>query len=212
MIQTNIDPLLTKLSLIDSQRKKNGFLSVLELLELQASGNIILDPFSTLISSLVEIGQNNKFYPNVIIENNTVGNLTVGNGNIFYPNSLFFAEQGVIKIGNNNQFGDGGISVKANTKTSKIIIGDYGRYINGVQLLGNSYLGSGSQIIGNITVQDSHLEEGESFMSPDTAVRGGVLKGYGLAKNIRVNTGMVINGQGVFEQKEIKSQSFYHPK
>jgi len=179
---------------------------------LQESGNIILDCFSTLISSSVKIGQNNKFYPGVIIENNDGGNVTIGNGNIFYPNSLLIAEQGVIKIGNNNQFGDGGISIKANTKTSKIIIGDYGRYINGVQILGKSYLGAGSQVIGNITVQDSHLEEGESFMYPDTAARGGVLKGYGLARNVRVSIGMVINGQGSFKQEEIKFQSFYHPK
>lgn len=210
MIRTNL--LLEKLSAIDLQRKNNGFLSVEELLDLQNSGNTILDYFSTLISSSVKIGQNNKFYPGVIIESNKDGEITIGNSNVFYPSSLLFTEQGFIQISNNNQFGDGGVSIKANTKTSKIIIGDYGRYINGVQILGNSYLGAGSQVIGNITVQDSHLEEGESFMHPDPNARGGVLKGHGLARNIRVNTGMVINGQGTFKQEEMKFQSFYHPK
>lgn len=212
MIHTNIDSLLLKLSLIDVQRKKNGFFSVTELLEIEENGNSILDCFSTLISSSVKIGKNNKFYPGVIIENNNDGNVTIGNGNVFYPNSLLLAEQGVIRIGDNNQFGDGGISIKANTKTSKIIIGDCGRYINGVQILGNSYLGSGSQVIGNITVQDCHLAEGKSFIYPDAAARGAVLKGYGIAKKLRVETGMVINGQGTFKQEEIQCQSYYHPK
>lgn len=211
-METNILALLKKLSSIDGHRKKNGFLSVLEILELQANGNIILDPFSILISSSAKIGQNNKFYSGVVLEINNGGNITIGDSNVFYPNSLFLAEQAVIKIGNDNQFGDGGVSVKANNQNSKIIIGDHGRYINGVQIVGNSYLGSGSQVIGNITVQDCYLEGGASFVCPDTNLRGAVLKGYGLARNVRVKTGMVINGQGTFMQDKMQFQSFYHPK
>ncbi|WP_371363792.1 hypothetical protein SRRS_46790 [Sporomusa rhizae] len=198
-------------SKINEQRQKNGFFSIPELLELEAKGNLILDPFSTLISSSVEIGTDNKFYSGVIIETKNNGTIYIGNGNTFWPNSLIRAEYGKVQIGDSNQFGDGGVSIKANTKQSNIHIGDHGRYINGVQILGCSYLGSCSQVIGNITVQDCHLDEGESFMNSDPDVRGGVLKGYGLARNIRVKTGMVINGQGVFTQENMIKQSFFHP-
>lgn len=212
MENTDFGEILKNLSSIDAQRKEAGFLSLAELLQLQARGNIVLDPFSTLISASVDIGQHNRFYPGVVIEVKLGGNILVGNSNVFYPNSIFCAEQAEIVIGNSNCFGDGGVSVKANTKGSQIHIGDNGRYINGVQVLGKSYLGSGSQVIGNITVQDCYLEEGESFLYPDAALRGGVLKGQGLARNIRVAKGLVINGQGTFNQAALQCQSFYHPK
>jgi hypothetical protein len=83
--------------------------------------------------------------------------------------------------------------------------------MNGVKILGSCYFGSGSQVLGNITVQDCHLGDGESFMHPDPSARGGVLKGYGFARNVTVQTGLVINGQGTFDQKDIQSQLFYHP-
>lgn len=199
------------LSMIDQQRNRNGFFSVSELLLLGERENIVLDPFSVLISSGVKIGYKNIFYPNTIIEIRDNGAISISDSNVFYPNSLFLAERGIIKIGSSNQFGDGGISVKANCSTSKIIINNFGRYMNGVQLIGCSYLGSGSQIIGNITAQDCHLEDGESFAHPDPTVRGGVVKGIGIARNLKVPTGMVINGLGTFQQENMQSQSYYHP-
>lgn len=199
-------------SIIDRQRTKEGVLSVKELLQLCDSGNTILDPFSVLISSSVKIGCNNIFYPNVIIKAVNNGTITVGNENSFFPNSLLLADRGKIEVGNANQFGDGGISVKANTPTSIIIIGDRGRYINGVQVLGQTVLGSGSQIIGNITAQDCRLEQGEKFSHSNPDLRGGVLKGYGLARNIQIKVGMVLNGLGSFNQHDVEYQSTYHPK
>lgn len=199
------------LSMIDQQRNTNGFLSVSELLSLGERKNIVFDPFSVLISSGVKIGHKNIFYPNTIIEIRDNGAISISDSNVFYPNSLVLAERGIIEIGNNNQFGDGGISVKANYSTSKIIINNFGRYMNGVQLIGCCYLGSGSQIIGNITAQDCHLEDGESFAHPDATVRGGVLKGSGIARNLIVPAGMVINGLGTFQQDNMQSQSYYHP-
>jgi acetyltransferase-like isoleucine patch superfamily enzyme len=200
------------ISQINEQRRENGFYAIPELLELKVRGNLILDPFSVLISSSLVIGSNNKFYNGVIIESKNNGTISIGDNNVFWPNSLIMAEYGRVQIGSNNQIGDGGVSIKANTKDANIIIGDNGRYLNGVQILGCSCLGSGSQVIGNITVQDCYLEEGESFKHNNPDARGGVLKGYGLARKIRVKTGMVINAYGVFKTEEMQKQAFFHPK
>ncbi len=200
------------IELINNQRKSKGFYCTSELLKLCEMGNTILDPFSTLISESVDIGVGNIFYPCTTLEVRHSGLISIGNDNIFYSQSFLFAENGKITIGSNNQFGDGGFSIKANFKNSEIIIGDNGRYLNGVQLLGKTNLGSGSQVIGNITAQDCNLSSGESFLYPDFNLRGGVLKGFGLARNITVNQGKVLNGEGNFNQSDMKDQSFYHKK
>ncbi len=53
---------------IDEQRALRGFLSVAELLKLRATGNAVLDPFSTLVGIDVKVGSSNIFYPNVTLE------------------------------------------------------------------------------------------------------------------------------------------------
>ena len=73
-------------------------------------------------------------------------------------------------------------------------------------------LGTGSQVIGPIRVQNCHLGEGDDHTAPDPDTRGGVLKGYGLARGLAVPQGHVIAGNGTFNLEEMKRQSFYHPK
>jgi len=198
---------------IDKQRKELGFLTISELLDLNGNKNVILDPMSTLISKEVNIGSGNIFYPNTIVEKQGNGIIEIGNKNIFYPQTFIVASLGRIKIGDGNQFGDGGLSIKANYPNTDISIGDNCRLLNGVQILGITHLGSGSQIIGGqLTVQDCFLGDGKDFTFPDADERGGVVKGFGLIRNIRIEKGKVINGQGSFDQSMIQDQSFYHPK
>ncbi len=195
---------------INLQREINGFLSIDETLALTKNGNIIIDPFSTLIGRNCEIGANNKFYPCTIFEVSNDGSISIGRDNVFYHNCYFVADKGKIVIGDNNQFGDGGFSAKANMIGSEIVVSNGGRYLNGVQLLGKTYLGSGSQIIGNITVQNCSLAAGENYTYPNPDERGGLLKGIGLARNLAIEKGMVINGNGDFEPTQMKNQSYYH--
>lgn len=197
---------------INQQRSKKDFYSIMELLELSKNENTILDPFSTLISRKVKMDNNNTFYPNTIVEINNNGHISIGSNNIFYPNTFLLADTATISIGNDNIFGDGGLSIKANTKTSKIIIGNCGRYMNGAQIIGNSYLGNGSQILGNITAQNCYLEDGESYTHSNVNLRGAVLKGNGLARNIKLSKGTVINAQGLFKQCNQEDQAVYHLK
>lgn len=197
---------------IDEQRASQGFLGIAELLALADRGNTILDPFSILISVSALIGENNVFYPNVILDAKDGGKLSVGNENVFYPSTLILAEKGKVSIGNNNQFGDGGCSIKANMPDAEITIGDNGRYINNPQIIGKTSLGSGSQIIGAITAQNVTLEAGGDYRSTDIDSRAGLLKGTGLARGVVVPEGKVINGSGTFKQEDLEDQSKYHPK
>jgi hypothetical protein len=95
---------------------------------------------------------------------------------------------------------------------SCITIGDNGRYLNGMQIVGICSLGSGSQVIGNIIVQNCVLEEGESYLHDNPDLRAGLLKGFGIARNLTVGKGKVIEGAGKFETSNIQSQALFHPK
>lgn len=201
------------LAAINAQRIARGFMSINQMLERLSSGkNIVLDPFSTLISDGVEIGESNTFYPNVILEAMHGGTITLGNSNLFYPSSFLLADQGRITVGDSNEFGSGGLQIKANMPTSSIQIGNNGRYMNGAEIMGQCVLGSGSQILGAISVQNCTLEAGESYKGSQPETRAALLKGFGLARNLTVKQGEVINGQGKFEQSAIEQQAAYHPK
>jgi acetyltransferase-like isoleucine patch superfamily enzyme len=198
--------------LINSQRNKKGYLSLTETMELCNNGNIIFDPYSTLISKYSKIGKNNIFYPNVIIESEQESELIIGNGNIFYPSTFILtSNSGIISLLDNNQF-EGGVSIKANMKGAHISIRNNGRYLNGVQILGKCFLGNGAQVIGNITVQNCTLCDGEAYSHADADMRGGLLKGFGIARDLIISQGEVIDGFGKFINDDIKKQSFFHPK
>jgi len=61
-------------------------------------------------------------------------------------------------------------------------------------------------------VQNCTLADGGTFQEPNPDERGAVLKGFGLARNIVLETGRVINGGGNFADFPIEQQSAYHPK
>src|SRR5258708_36406326 len=98
---------------INQNRKSRGFLGIDDLFDFCGNTNLILDPFSILISPEVQIGIGNVLYPNVIIEVQNNGRISVGNNNIFHPATLLLANQGIISMGNNNELGDGGLRIKA---------------------------------------------------------------------------------------------------
>lgn len=197
-------------TIFDAQRQRMGLMTLREIETLIEQGNSIFDPFSTLISCTAKVGTGNIFYPSVIIQARDEGSISIGSQNIFYPNTFLLAESGMIVVGSGNQFGDGGVSLKA--QGSSITVQDRGRYMNSPQILGETFLGTGSQVLGRINVQNCRLEAGEDYTHPDPDLRAGVLKGSGVARQLLVKAGEVINGNGVFEQANIERQTFYHPK
>ncbi len=198
---------------IDAQRKNNGYRTLSETMELATYGNTILDPFSTLISSTAKIGTGNTFYPNIVIHADDTETIVIGNENIFYAHSYLEASGGTITIGSNNQFGpEGGVTVKANTPDSAIRIGDHGRYLGGVTILGNSTLGNGAQILGSITFESSSLEAGGSYREQEPDLRAAVAKGRGLIRNQNIQQGHVAVLGEASTALNILPQSHFHPR
>jgi carbonic anhydrase/acetyltransferase-like protein (isoleucine patch superfamily) len=197
--------------IFDLQRSRKNFLTLESLTQTIGKHNTILDS-SVLIGENIKVGSNNTFYPGVVIEQQGSGKITIGDGNIFYPGVYILSSDGEIIIGNHNEFGPAGATIKANNSDALITIGNHGRYCDGANIMGKSTLGSGSQILGNITVQNCTLADGGTFQEPNPDERGAVLKGFGHARNIVLETGQVINGVGNFADFPIEQQSAYHPK
>lgn len=192
--------------------ERHGFLPPEELVETVGTQSDILDPYSVLISPNVVIGTGNVLYPNVVIRSDDGAEIHVGNDNIFYPGTYIFGSQAKIVIGSNNEFGVGGCTIRANMPNAAIVIGDGGRYSGGADIMGVTTLGSGSQVLGAITVQSCDLAPGGTFGEPDPDERAAVLKGMGLARGITLPKGQVINGLGDFAEREVEWQRDYHPK
>lgn len=197
------------LNRINEERKATGFRTLSELTLLVDRKNTIYDLFSVLISREVRIGTGNIFYPNVVIDVKNNGYVHIEDNNMFFPGAHVEGNIGGVTIGNSNLFGEGGVYIKANRKGAKITVGNNGRYGHGAEVVGRSYLGSGSQILGPILVKDCILHEGESYQCADSAERGAILKGHGTATNIFLARGCVINGQGVFRPHSRQTRISY---
>jgi hypothetical protein len=69
---------------INEARRTLGFLEIEAVLGLAERGNIVLDPFSTLIARPVRIGAQNVFYPGVTLLCAAPDALSIGDGNTFH--------------------------------------------------------------------------------------------------------------------------------
>ena len=192
---------------LNEQRIKNGFLSIEQVVEL-AETNTIFDPFSVLIGSGVKIGKGNTLYPNVTIEL-TGGAIVIGDNNTFSSGLRIVSKSGEILIGNYNQIGENQTLIQSTG--SQIHINNYCRIMNGAIVLDGCYLGQGSQVLGTVKLTKCHLGDGESYVEKNPNLRGGVIKGFGTAIDLRVDAGFVINGQGPMNQTMVEKQETYHP-
>lgn len=204
--------MMVDLSSLDELRKENGLLTVKEVIGLNEGGNVIYDPFSTLISIRAKIGAGNTIYPCVSLLCASEAELQIGDNNQFYGGTIIEAIVGSIVIGSRNIFGEGGFSAKTNAQGANISIEDGGRYKSGAAIYGKSRLGSGSQVLGPISVDSCILDGGASFQESDALLRAGLLKGHGSAKGLTVPKGFVIQGAGSFDERDMKPQSYFHPK
>lgn len=195
---------------IDEVRRKRGLLTIEEVLALAAHGNVVFDPFSTLIARSVQIGRDNILYPDVQLLG--LAPLLIGDGNTLHTGTRIEAVTGPIHIGHRNEIGDGGFSARALADGARITIGDEGRYTLNCAVTGVCDLGSGSQILGPITVDNCRLGAGGSHREPDADLRGAVLKGTGRARKLTLARGQAIQGFGVFDMRDVKMQSLYHPQ
>ena len=197
---------------VNDLRRARGLMTIDEIGDLVARGNVVFDPFSTLVAVAARIGTGNVFHPCVTVECAAGGELVIGDGNVFHANSTLVAETGPVTIGSFNQFGEGGFIAKANRAGAAIRIGDHGRYLGGVSVHGACRFDDGSQILGAIAVDDCRLDGGGSHRHPDPDQRAGLLKGSGVARGLVVRVGHVIVGNGAFRQADEEPQRNHHPR
>jgi carbonic anhydrase/acetyltransferase-like protein (isoleucine patch superfamily) len=194
----------------DEHRTALGFLT---LAETDALVRVrILDPYSTLVSSGVQIGPDTVVYPGVVIQRDAASMLSLGSGNVLYPGTLLMAERGgQLRVGDNCELGPGGVQVKANMPDAEIVLGDGVRLLNGAELTGRSNLGNGAQIIGPVSAQSVQLAGGLGGHTwPDPDERGALLKGTGLARGLSLARGEVVSCQPSFADGDVERQARYH--
>jgi carbonic anhydrase/acetyltransferase-like protein (isoleucine patch superfamily) len=198
----------------DEHRTALGFLPLAETDALADRGVRILDAYSTLVSRGVQIGPETVVYPGVVIQRDASSLLTLGRGNVLYPGTLLMAEHGGrLLIGDDCQLGPGCVQVKANMPDAEIVLGDGVRLLNGAELTGRSNLGTGAQIIGQVSAQSVQLAGGLGGYSwPHPGERGALLKGTGLARGLTLARGEVVSCQPSFGDADVERQAHYHPR
>ncbi|HEY7175287.1 MAG TPA: hypothetical protein VH442_10245 [Micromonosporaceae bacterium] len=200
----------------DATRRRRALLTTAEVGRIDGD---VLDPSSLILSARVRLGTGNVFYPSVVIECDDASECVIGDGNVFWPGTVILAQSGgAIQIADANEFGPGGAAVKANAPGkanaagNTIRIGSRCRPTNGAEILGQSDLGDGSQVLGAISALSVRLGAGADHTHAEPDERGAVLKGAGTARELVLRRGDVVNGVGDFGMAPVERQSHYHPR
>ncbi len=197
---------------IDETRRLQGFLTVGDVLALRARGITVIDPFSTLVSNRAELAAGVFLWPNVTIIVGETGSVSVGSSTILHSGTRVVAQAGSVFIGSNCEIGEeGGFTFIADNEGDLITVGNNARLNGAGSIARNAQLGDGAQVLGPIRIQQCRLGGGGSFREADPDKRGGVLKGCGIARNLDVPAGMVIQAFGLFGDAPLRHQRDFHP-
>jgi UDP-3-O-[3-hydroxymyristoyl] glucosamine N-acyltransferase len=200
------------LSKIDSMRRAMGFLSLEETLNLAGDSVRMPVPGAVLISPGVVLEEGVILWPNVILEANGAGRLSIGTGSVLFPGTRIVASGADVTVGSGAEIGEeGGFTIKAEAG-ARIDIGDEARLLGGGSLASSNRIGRGAQILGPIRCQNCRLADGGSYRHPEPNERGAVLKGSGVARNIELAQGQVIQAFGLFAEAKVRPQSYFHPR
>ena len=118
---------------IDDTRRAFNFRSVQETIALKQSGVTVLDPYSTLVSPSVDIGEQAIIWPGVTIQCvGDSGTVSIASATILHSGTrIVVSNDGTIKIGASVEIGEeGGFSLKADAGAT-ITIGDGARLLGG---------------------------------------------------------------------------------
>lgn len=206
-------PMIEVKRAIDLARQKHGFMSLAETAALMQQRISVLDPHSTLIAVSAVLEPGVVLWSGTAIEADATATVTLGSGTVLFPGTRIIARSGRIEIGRDVEIGeDGGFTLRADRKDITISIGDAVRLMGGSSLALNNRIGRGAQIIGAIRAQNCRLGDGGSFRDPEPDSRSGVLKGHGVAGDIDVPQGYVIEAFSLFADVPLRWQSFFHPR
>lgn len=199
---------------LDVARRAAGFLPVHEVTAL-APDVRVLDPGSVLIGAGVSVLPGAVLYPSTTLETRHGGAITVGAGARLGPGPVtVVASAATVHVGEEAELGPGPVTVVADG--ADVVIGDRARLTAGCLVEGPARIGAGAQVLGPVAVRDVELEDGGDHREPDPDHRGGVVKGAGPVRGVRVGLGEVVVG-GVAHAGEapgrprIDRQRTYHP-
>lgn len=198
--------------LTPSPREALGFMSVDETRALASVGVLVLDPASTLVSPGVVFGDRVVLWPNTILQIEESGTIRIDAATVVFPGTRVVARGGHVIVGAHAEIGEeGGFTLKADA-AAVIRVGDGARLLGGGSLSLSNTIGAGAQILGPIRCQNCRLADGGTYREPDPDLRGGVLKGAGVARDLDVPQGHVIQSFGIFSEAPLRRQTFFHTK
>jgi acetyltransferase-like isoleucine patch superfamily enzyme len=199
---------------LDIASRAAGFLTVHEVTAL-APDVRVLDPGSVLIGAGVSVRPGAVLYPSTTLETRDGGVISVASGARLGPGPVtIVASAATVHIGEGAELGPGPVTIVADG--SDVVIGGRARLTAGCLVEGPARIGAGAQVLGPVSVRDVELEDGGDHREPDPDHRGGVVKGTGPVRGVRVGLGEVVVG-GVAHAGEasgrprIERQRTYHP-
>jgi hypothetical protein len=194
----------------DDARRSLGFMTADETAALARHGIVMPDPGSVLVSPQVELAPGIVLWPGIILRV-MEGRLSIGEGSQCHPGTRIVVQGGSVSVGCGSEIGDeGGFTIRAEAG-AVIVIGDGARLLGAGSLSGPNRIGTGGQILGTIRCRDCRLGDGGTHREPDPGLRGGVLKGSGIARGLDIPRGHVIQAFGDFAEAPLHHQTFFHP-
>jgi hypothetical protein len=186
---------------LDAARRAAGFLTVRQVAALAPEVRV-LDPASVLIGVGVSVLPGVELYPSTTLETRHGGVITLAAGARLGPGPVtVVASASAVHIGEDAELGPGPVTIVADG--SDVVEGP-------------ARIGSGAQVLGPVSLRDVELADGGDHREPDPDHRGGVVKGVGPVRGVRVGLGEVVVG-GVVHAGEasgrprIERQRTYHP-
>ncbi|MBT1596135.1 MULTISPECIES: hypothetical protein [Curtobacterium] len=200
---------------LDVARRAAGFLPVHEVAAL-APDVRVLDPGSVLIGAGVTVLPGAVLYPSTTLETRDGGLISVASGARLGPGPVtIVASAATVHVGEDAELGPGPVTIIATG--SDVVVGGRARLTAGCLVEGPARIGSGAQVLGPVSVRDVELADGGDHREPDPDHRGGVVKGTGPVRGVRVGVGEVVvggvlNGRGVSGSPTVERQREYHPE
>ncbi|MBT1545436.1 hypothetical protein [Curtobacterium aurantiacum] len=194
---------------LDDVRLAAGFLTMRSVAAL-APEVLVLDPASVLLGTGVTVFPGAALYPSTTLATRDGGTITVGAGALLGPGPVtVVATAAHVHVDAGVELGPGPVTVIADG--SDVVIGRGARLTGGCLVEGPVRIGRGAQVLGPVSLRTADLADGGDHREPDPDHRGGVVKGVGPVRGVRVGLGEVVVGAGPSGPPTVERQRTYHP-